>query len=385
MNRSCHVSRRAAWIVAGAIAFALTPAATPQDWRAKLTQRIAQHPGEAAVVVQFCETGERFAHRENETFPTASLIKLPVMVEAYRQAEAGGISLRDTVVLREADKVPGSGILSTHFSEGATLPLRDAIRLMIAWSDNTATNLVLDRVGLRAVNDAMAELGCPETRIQSQVYRRDTSIDLERSRRYGLGCTTAAEMIRLLEKLQRRELVSAAASDEMRGHLAACQDKLLFPRKLPSRARVEHKTGGVTGVRTDAGIITGPGGVVLVCVLTSNNRIPPGQREDPGELLCAEVAAIAYEKLNLQAESGRSGKEAESESPPLRLGDSGAVVLRLQRLLNERQPADPPIDVDGEFGPQTRAAVERFQKGVQLPVTGEVDKATWKQLEAPAP
>jgi beta-lactamase class A len=387
----CRLAHVFAWLTAllclaavsrNATCVAQAPAETRGDWRAKLTQRIAQHPGEAAVMVQFCESGERFAHRENETFPTASLIKLPVMIEAYRQAESGRISLRDMVTLHDADKVPGSGILTPHFSEGATLPLRDAIRLMIAWSDNTATNLVLDRVGLQAVNDAMADLGCPETRVQSKVYRRDTSIDLERSRRYGLGCTTAAEMIRLLEKLQRRELVGASASDEMRAHLAACQDKLLFPRKLPPRARVEHKTGGVTGVRTDAGLITGPGGTVLICVLTSNNRIAPGERDDPGELLCAEVAAIAYEELNFAQHAAPQAEDAET--PPLRVGDSGAGVRRLQQWLNERRATETPIDLDGEFGPQTRTAVERFQATVKLPVTGVVDEETWKQLRPPA-
>jgi beta-lactamase class A len=106
--------------------------------------------------------------------PTASLIKFPVMVEAYRQAAAGQLSLATPVVVRDEDKVPGSGILTTHFSAGATFSLRDAIRLMIAWSDNTATNLVVDRVGIASTSRFMKELGCPESLSARHVDRPRT-------------------------------------------------------------------------------------------------------------------------------------------------------------------------------------------------------------------
>ena len=96
--------------------------------------------------------------------PTASLIKLPVLIEAYLQADEGKFKLTDKIELKESDKVPGSGILTYHFSEGASLPIRDVLRLMIAFSDNTATNLVLDKVGIANVNKRMADWGLKETR-----------------------------------------------------------------------------------------------------------------------------------------------------------------------------------------------------------------------------
>src|SRR5439155_19605847 len=100
-----------------------------------------------AVAVKHLKTGESFAHNADEPMPTASLIKLPVTVEAYRQASEGKIDLGDTVTFKDDDKTPGSGILSTQFSGGATFPLRDAVRRMIAYSDNSATNLVLSKTG----------------------------------------------------------------------------------------------------------------------------------------------------------------------------------------------------------------------------------------------
>src|SRR4051794_17714684 len=114
---------------------------------ADLEPRIAPlakaHKGKVAVAVKHLRTGEEFYLNADEAMPTASLIKLPVMVETYWQVEEGKVKLADTLTLRDADKVPGSGILTKHFSDGAVFSLRDGVRLMIAYSDNTATNLVL--------------------------------------------------------------------------------------------------------------------------------------------------------------------------------------------------------------------------------------------------
>ncbi len=129
--------------------------------------------------------------------PTASLIKFPVMIAAYEAVDKGKLSLDDMIELKKDDQVPGSGILTSHFSPGTKISLRDAIHLMIVYSDNTATNLVLDKLGLPATNECMERLGCPETQINSKVFRRDTSIAPERSKKFGLGSTTARDMVKL--------------------------------------------------------------------------------------------------------------------------------------------------------------------------------------------
>jgi beta-lactamase class A len=288
------------------------------------------------------------------------------------------VKLSDSVVLREEDKVPGSGILTAHFSAGGSFPLRDAVRLMIAWSDNTATNLVIDKIGLPATTALMQELGCPNTHLHAKVFRRDTSIEPERSKQFGLGSTTAAEMVKLLERLQRRELVSLAASDEMLAHLAACQDRDTFPKHLPRGTMVAHKTGLVTGVRTDAGIITSKGGTILLCVLTNNNRRPGGAAEDPGQALCADVAKIVFQHYNGSAAADAPTRINERR---LALGDSGEDVARLQRALNRALRPSPELDVDGEFGPATQTALLRWQRGRELPVDGVFLPAWWQLVE----
>lgn len=237
------------------------------------------------------ETGERFGHQEDEVFPTASLIKFPVLIELYRQADEGAVDLDTRLTLRGEDKVPGSGILTPHFSPGATLTLRDAARLMIAFSDNTATNLVLDKIGIAATGETMLKLGCSNTRIHHKVFLRETTtIDPQRSERYGLGSTTAAEMLSLLGKLHRRELVSREASEAMLAHLKTCEDKQKFPRLLPDGTEVAFKTGSLDAVRTAAGILYTPCGPVALCVLTADNEDRRWTRDNAGDLLCAEIA-----------------------------------------------------------------------------------------------
>ncbi len=299
-------------------AFVVLPAmpARSATLEERLKPLITAHEGQVAVAVKHLEKGETFVHRADEPMPTASLIKFAVMIETYRQAEQGQVDLAKHVVLRDEDKVPGSGILTGHFSAGAAFPLRDAVRLMIAFSDNTATNLVLDQIGLPATAKYMEELGCPNTKIHAKVFRRDTSIFPERSKQFGLGSTTAAEMLRLLELLHRRQLVSPEASDKMREHLAACDDRKKFPRLLPEGTKLAHKTGSVDDIRTDAGIIETPAGPIALCVLTRENKDTRWADDNAGDLLCSRVALAVYEHFNPPTAGGGEEDEEPADTRP---------------------------------------------------------------------
>src|SRR5260221_8759942 len=157
-----------------------------------LTSLAKAHKGKVAIALKNLETGESFHFNADEAMPTASLIKFPVLLELYQQAGEGKVNLNDKVILRDEDKVPGSGILTDHFSEGASFSLRDTARLMIAFSDNTATNLILDKVGIKAVNSRMQAWGFPNTKINPKVFLGSTtSVDPQRTNKFGLGSTTA--------------------------------------------------------------------------------------------------------------------------------------------------------------------------------------------------
>jgi beta-lactamase class A len=268
----------------------------PSSLEARLAPLAKAHKGKVAIAVKHLCTGETYSLNADEPMPTASLIKVAVMVEAYQQALEGKINLTDKVTLHDSDKVPGSGILTDHFSDGATFSLRDAIRLMIAVSDNTATNLVLDRTGIREVNARMESLGLPSTKINAKSFRGSTtSVAPERTKKFGLGSTTAREMVALLEKIQAGEVASPAGCLIMLNHLKKCDDKDRFTHLLPAGTIVAHKTGSVSDARTDAGIIYLPSGPVALCVLTAENGDRSWRPENEAHLLCARAAKEVYD------------------------------------------------------------------------------------------
>jgi len=361
------------WLWLGLVVL-LSSSPVQADLASRITPLIVAHRGRVTVAIKHLETGESFQHDADRVMPTASLIKFPVMVEAYRQRQAGRIDLDELVTLRQEDQVPGSGILTTHFSPGMQLSLRDAVRLMIVFSDNTATNLVLDKIGLTATAQAMEELGLPETKIHAKVFRGDTSVFPERSRAYGLGSTTANETVRLYELLHAKKLVSEEACTAMLEHLLHCDDQVKLAALLPEGTKIAHKGGAVSNKRCDAGIIFSPRGPFAICVLTAENKDLSWADDNEAHLLCARIGREAYDHFN--------PRDASDPSAPtdLRKGAQGELVEALQRTLNQRLQPSPNLDVDGDFGGQTEAAVKRLQREHHLDVTGVVSGGTWETL-----
>jgi beta-lactamase class A len=262
----------------------------------RLASLARAHKGKVAIAVKNLDSGEAVFLDADEVMPTASLIKFPVMLEAYMQVLEGKIKLEDPVSLRDTDKVPGSGILTYHFSEGARFPLRDAVRLMIVYSDNTATNLVLDKIGIASTGQRMKSWGFTHTKIHAKVFRASTtSIDKDGTNKYGLGCTTAREMVGLLEKLYRQDMATPQACKEMIGHMKKCDDGTKLKRFLPEKIEVAHKTGSVDEVKTDAGILYLPGGPVAVCVLAAHNADKTYKPDNAANILIGKVGKEVYD------------------------------------------------------------------------------------------
>ena len=273
-----------------AVVFCATPVSAA-DLEARISPLVKEHKGKVAVAVKNLKTGESFYLHADDAMPTASLIKLPIMVETYWQAKEEKVKLDTQLTLKKDDKVPGSGILTSHFSDGATFSLKDSVRLMIVFSDNTATNMVLDQIGIPSTNARMAELGFKSTRINAKVFKgTTTSIDPEGTKKYGLGSTTARDMIGLLELIDAGKVVSPDACKEMLGHLKACDDKEKMTRFLPVGTVVAHKTGSVNASKTDAGIIYLKSGPVAVCVLTDGNEDQRWVPDNAAQVLIAKIA-----------------------------------------------------------------------------------------------
>jgi D-alanyl-D-alanine carboxypeptidase (penicillin-binding protein 5/6) len=345
------------------------------DLNESLKPLIEAHAGDVAVCIRHLETSEQFVWRGDEVQPTASLIKMPVMVAAYRMFDRKELDLAKTIALEEADKVPGSGILTTHFSSGLQLSLRDAIRLMIRYSDNTATNLVVDEIGLPTTAATMETLGFAQTRLNSKVYRGETSIAPDRSKLYGLGSTTANETVNLLEQLHKGSAASPESCKAMLDHLLSCDDKTMLVSQLPDGTKVAHKSGAVSESRCNAGIIYGPKGPFAICVLTTNNKDKSWKDDNAAHVLIGRIARNAFDHFNPEWE-----RTAPNEPTELRVGAFGTRVEFLQRTLNARTQPSPGLGVDGDFGPATEAAVRKFQEANGLAVTGIADAELWKKL-----
>lgn len=228
----------------------------------------AAHHGVVGYAVRNVDTGEQLSLRGDETFSTASLIKVSILVTAYDLAEKGQLDLDGPVSMLGIDQVPGSGVLQ-FMHPGLQLSVLDAAKLMIILSDNTATNLVLSKVEMRRVWTKMESLGLPHTKVHSKVFERFTSVAMDSSAKYGIGVSTPSEMAQLFVLLAQGKAVSPKADSAMLAILANNADGELMQRQVEGLA-VPHKTGATDSVRTECALFPLQSRVVA-CVFTKAN------------------------------------------------------------------------------------------------------------------
>lgn len=226
------------------------------------------HHGVVGYTVRDIDAGATISRRGDETFPTASLIKVPILVTVYDLVAKGMLSLDDRLTVLKIDKVPGAGTLQ-FMHDGIEVTVRDAAWLMSTISDNTATNILLDRIIIRRVWDKMEALGLRNTKVHSKSFLRISSVAMDSSAKYGLGVTTPNEMARLFELLARGQAVSPAADSAMLDILAHNEDGQLLQR-FADGVRAPHKTGATDAVRTECSLFYLSRRVVA-CVFTKEN------------------------------------------------------------------------------------------------------------------
>lgn len=237
--------------------------------RGTLDSIASAHRGTLGYAVIDLETGVHLSHRGDETFPTASLIKIPILVTVYDLVEKGELSLADPLTVLRIDKVPGTGVLQ-HLHDGLVVTVGDAAWLMATISDNTATNLLLDRIIIRRVWDKMEALGLRNTKVHSKSFLRSSSVAMDSSVKYGLGVTTPNEMARLLGLMARGEAVSPAADSAMLRILEHGDDYRMLQRHA-GNTRSARKTGLGERIRTECALFYLRTRVV-VCALTRDNE-----------------------------------------------------------------------------------------------------------------
>lgn len=234
-------------------------AAGPASPFAALDGLLASFPGHASVVVADPRSAARFAWDEDRIVPAASLYKIGVMVEAYRQDAVGLLSLDNTTVdVTEADAVDDSYFTSS----GTTLTVREAIERMITISENTPARALIRALDAHNVNGTLARLGLRSTRINTALPAEERTAEV--------NTTSARDMLRLFGALYHGSAVSPAASEDMLTVLARQQVNDRLPAGLPAGTVIAHKTGDLDGVAHDAGLIYTPAGPRIAVVLATD-------------------------------------------------------------------------------------------------------------------
>jgi len=279
----------------------LSPPTLEETIRARLDSLQAQS---SFYAKQLDVAGREVAVRADVPMNTASVIKIPVMILAFRDADAGRLNLDQRYVIRPEDERRGSGLLQT-FAPGLQPTLRDVVTQMIITSDNTATDIMIAKVGRERVNRLLDSLGYRQTRLNAttgelfrqvwmqldpkyasmsdrEVFTRGFPTDSGAERRNvafvadsskWLGRTTAREIARLLEQLQRGELASQSSTQQMLRILRQQFYASRLPQRIRSRAGIAHKTGDWPPLLgNDVGIIYAPSGPIVAAVFTNMNR-----------------------------------------------------------------------------------------------------------------
>ncbi len=284
---------------------AAAPAAA-QPLAETLQKRIAEFPGAVSLYAKNLETGAAVGIRESEPVRTASTIKLPIMAAVFDAVARGQARWTEPLTVTAGEKVSGSGIIASEISDGVKLPLRDVLHLMIVLSDNTATNMILERFGADAVNAYLDKIGIRTTRSMRKILGGSNELKaspgfsaagkLPENQKYGLGVSTPRDMVTILEKLERGQLVSAEASREMIAILKRCRDDYGIRRRL-SGIPVANKTGALDALRADVGIVYAKGGPIAMAI-TVDGMAPAGYTPDnPGCLLIADLAKLLVDGL----------------------------------------------------------------------------------------
>ena len=277
---------------------------TDQDLTTRELRRLeAEFGGHLGIMAKNLRTGETISYNATERFPTASAIKLPVMATFFHLMDLKRIDPRTQVTLRPQDRKPDSGILQ-FLSDSTSITLLDAVKLMIIYSDNTATNLVLDHLSgdhdgrMRAVNEFLAQKGLQHTRILNRLYTWETKKSTPEAIRYGIGVSTPEDMVMRLEALYTKTLVSAGSCDAMLDIMKLQSDHDMIPRLLPSEMCASfacaHKTGGVKETKVDVGLVLSDTLDMAIAVFIDKHPDHFGGSNNRAVLLAAHASRAAW-------------------------------------------------------------------------------------------
>jgi beta-lactamase class A len=306
-----------------------------QPLQQKLEALAATHKGHVALYATQLNTGKTVALDADQPVQTASVIKLAILFEAMEQVRAGKAHWDEKLTLAKGDGVSGSGVLN-FFDTPLTLTLKDVLTMMVIVSDNTGTNLAIDRFGVDAVNARIAWLGLKDTHLYKKIGKPATGPMPSDQPKFGLGKTTAHEMEIVMERIGRCQLAGPGEAAQP-GDTAICQTALTMLRnqfyrntipryleKLDSSetgSGIASKTGSLNAVRNDVAIVAGKSGPMVISIFTWDNEDKSWTADNEAEMM---IAGLAKQIVEAWAPSGLDGK---SLVPGLGLSNPPAAGL----------------------------------------------------------
>jgi len=294
-----------ALLIATAVAQAPSnPAPTRREKEEVLWQKLegamrdidAQLDGAMGVAIEDLTTGNHIFLHADEVFAQASSIKITVLAELYRQAQQGKLKLTDLYTVQASDLVPDSDIMGGLTPGVTRITLRDLATMMVAVSDNSATNVLIDRVGMDNVIAMLDSLNLPHTRLRRKM------MDLEAAKHGRENISTPREMMTLLEDIYQGKILNQEMIADFFKVLSTNKSSWI-PRDLPAEVKIANKPGALEGVRNDSGIVFVEGRPYVICVMTTFLR-----NERDGEEAISKVSLATFrmfDRLSRASEYGR--------------------------------------------------------------------------------
>jgi len=299
------------------VAFIFTPApARAQQAAAERSDKVAQEKeqvlwqkleatigtvdrnldGVLAVAIVDLTTGQKYFLHADEVLPTASSIKIAILAELYRQAQQGKIKLGDPYTVQSSDLVAGSGIANALTPGVTRLTMRDVAALMVSVSDNSMTNVIIDRIGMENVNAMLDSLGLKQTRLRRKM------MDVNAAKEGRENIATPREMAALLETLYRGKVLNKQMTDDF-FELLSVHKESYIPRELPEDLKVANKPGELEGVRNDSGIVFTGNRPFAISVMTTYLK-----REKDGGDAIVKIATAAYQMFDRLSRASQYGR-----------------------------------------------------------------------------
>ena len=258
---------------------------------------VDQHlEGVMGVAIEDLTTGDQFFLHDNEVFAQASSIKIAILADLDLQAQQGKLKLTDLYTVQASDLVPDSDIMGGLTPGVTRVTLRDLATMMVAVSDNSATNVLIDRLGMDNVNAMLDSLGLAHTRLRRKM------MELEAAKQGRENISTPREMMMLLGAIYRGKVLDKESTANFFKVLSTNKDSWI-PRDLPAEVKIANKPGSLEGVRNDSGIVFVAGRPYVICVMTAFL-----ENERDGEEAISKVSLAAwrmFDRLSRASEYGR--------------------------------------------------------------------------------